>query len=144
MKSALIAFVQGLGHDTEDCGPSSFSDGDDYPDYVLPAARKVANDQGSFGIVIGASGQGEAMAANRVAGVRAAVFYGDTFGAQEDADGNPLNLLQSVRAHNDANVLSIGARFVSEDAAKVAVRMFLGTEFSGDERHIRRIKKLDA
>ena len=144
LKQSLIPFVRDLGFEVEDCGPSSLSDGDDFPDYVLPAARKVAGEKESFGIVVGASGQGEAMAANRVKGVRAAVYYGEAFGSQADANGNILNLVQSVRAHNDANVLALGARFVTDAAAKSAVKMFLETPFSGDERHSRRIAKIDA
>lgn len=144
LKDKLIAFVRSLGNEVEDCGPSALKEGDDYPDYVLPCAKKVAAEQGSFGIVIGASGQGEAMAANRVKGVRAAVYYGEAFGEQADANGNILNLIQSTRAHNDANVLSLGARFLTQAAAENAVKMFLETPFSGDERHSRRIAKLDA
>jgi ribose 5-phosphate isomerase B len=144
LKGLLIPFLKDKGFEIEDCGPTSFSDGDDYPDFVVPAVKKVAADPGSFGIVIGASGQGEAMAANRVKGVRAAVYYGDDFGAQTDTQGNVLNLLQSARAHNDANVLSLGARFVTENAARRALQIFLDTPFSGDERHMRRIAKLDA
>ena len=144
LKSKLIPFVRDMGHEVEDCGPSARTDNDDFPDYVLPMARKVAEGAGSFGIAVGASGQGEAMAANRVRGIRAAVYYGEAFGSQTDAQGNILNLIQSTRAHNDANVLSLGARFLTDEAAKSAVRMFLDTPFSGDERHSRRIAKLDA
>ena len=143
LKSALMPFVQSLGHSVEDCGPKALAPDDDFPDYVLPCARKVAGNAGSFGIILGASGEGEAMAANRVKGVRAAVYYGDAAGAQADEAGNILNLVQSVRAHNNANILSLGARFISEDAAKAAVKLFLATPFSGDERHTRRLVKLD-
>lgn len=144
LKSKLVPFVQSLGHEVEDCGPAALNDGDDFPDYILPCAQKMAEDKGSLGIVIGASGQGEAMAANRVKGIRAAVYYGDSFAEQTDTSGNILNLIQSVRAHNDANVLSLGARFLSEAAAKAAVKLFIETPFSDDERHKRRIAKLDA
>jgi len=144
LKQSLIPFVRDMGFEVEDCGPASLQDGDDYPDFVLPCARKVSETSESFGIVIGASGQGEAMAANRVKGVRAAVYYGEAFGSQNDAQGNILNLIQSVRAHNDANVLSLGARFVTDAAAKSAVKMFLETPFSNGEHHARRIAKLDA
>ncbi len=144
LKSILIPFVQSLGHEIEDCGPTALDDGDDFPDYVIPCAQKVAHDTGSLGIVIGASGQGEAIAANRVKGARAAVYYGDAPISQTDESGNILNLIQSARAHNGANILSIGARFVTEAAAKNAVDVFLATPFSGDERHSRRIAKLDA
>ena len=144
LKSALIPFVQSLGHEVEDYGPSSLQDGDDFPDYIIPCAQKVAGDKDSFGIVIGASGQGEAMAANRVKGARAAVFYGDSSHEQTDESGNILNLLQSTRAHNNANILALGARFITNEVAKSAVKLFLDTPFSDDERHVRRIAKLDA
>src|SRR3989344_2398604 len=120
LKTKLLLFVQLIGHDVEDCGPATLQSDDDFPDYVLQMAHKVAAEKGSFGIAIGASGQGEAMAANRVKGVRAAVYYGDSFAEQTDESGNILNLIQSTRAHNNANVLSLGARFLSEDAAKTA------------------------
>lgn len=143
LKTQLIAYLKDLGMEVEDCGPTAFSDEDDYPDFVKPAALKVASETGSFGVIIGATGQGEAMAANRVNGARAAVYYGDDYGAQTDSQGNVLTLLQSVRAHNDANILAIGARFVTESAARRALQIFLDTPFSGDERHARRIKKID-
>ena len=107
-------------------------------------AEKVANNAGSFGIVIGASGQGEAIAANRIAGVRAAVYYGPVSKEQTDATGAELGLIESVRLHNDANVLALGARFLEEADALAAVQTFLATPFSGDERHLRRIQKLNA
>jgi len=144
LKSMLVAFVQGLGHEIEDCGPAAFEDGDDFPDYVIPAALKVSGERKSIGVVVGASGQGEAMAANRVKGVRAAVYYGEAAQAQTDAEGHTLNLIQSTRMHNDANMLSLGARFLSEEEAKRAVQLFIETPFSGDERHARRIAKIDA
>jgi ribose 5-phosphate isomerase B len=130
-----------LGYQVEDIGAHELDPEDDYPDYILPCARKVASDHGSFGIVIGASGQGEAMAANRVKGARAAVFYGAAMAPQTDASGKSLGIIESVRAHNDANILSLGARFISKEEAKEAVRMFLTTRFSRDERHERRIAK---
>ena len=94
------------------------------------------------GIILGASGQGEAMAANRYRGVRAAVYYGSV-GAQTDASGISLDMLASIRGHNDSNVLSLGARFLSENDAKHAVQSWLAAPFTGDERHVRRIGKLD-
>ena len=105
----------------------------DYPDFVFPVARAVAGETESLAVVLGGSGQGEAMCANRVHGVRAAVFYG------------PLNpeIIKLAREHNNANVLSIGARFVSVDDACAAVKIFVETAFSGEERHVRRIIKLD-
>ncbi len=113
-------------------GPYAFVPGDDYPDYCIPLARKVAADESLFGIVIGYSGQGEAMAANRVQGARAAVYYG---GAEE--------VLHLSREHNNANILSLGAHFLSVDEAKRAVGVWLSIDFTHGERHVRRIEKLD-
>lgn len=144
LQESLVPFLESLGHVVDVCGSGVQDPQDDYPDVVAPLAEKVANDAMSFGIVIGASGQGEAIAANRVRGVRAAVFYGNPVGEQTDAEGNILNLVQSMRAHNNANVLSLGARFISPEEAQAAVLLFLNTPFSQDERHIRRIAKLDA
>ena len=135
LKSVLIEYVRTLGYDTEDFGAFSFDVEDDYPDFVMPLAKRVASESGSRGIIIGGSGQGEAMCANRISGVRAAVFYMST------ASENKYEIAQLSRQHNDANVLSLGARFISENEATEAVRIFLETEFSGDERHHRRLAK---
>jgi ribose 5-phosphate isomerase B len=142
LKEALVPFITSLGHEVEDCGAASLNEGDDYPDMVRPCAEKVVETPGSFGVVIGASGQGEAMAANRVPGARAAVYYGEAARPQTDVDGDTLGIIESARAHNDANILSLGARFLTEEEAKDAVSLFLSTPFSGEERHIRRIEKL--
>lgn len=141
LKEALAPYIGMLGYEIEDMGAYEKAEDDDYPDYIIPCAQAVAADPGSFGIVLGASGQGEAMAANRVPGVRAAVFYGSPMTVQTDAVGRELSLIASVRMHNDANILSLGARFVSEDEAKDAVSTFLSTTFTGEERHVRRIAK---
>ena len=92
--------------------------------------------------MIGGSGQGEAMCANSIKRVRCAFYYGKT-GTQTDTSGNTLDIIASTRMHNNANVLSLGARFITEDEAKKVIKEFLETEFSGEERHVRRIKKLD-
>ncbi len=144
MKQHLLEYVGALGYETEDCGPAAFDPEDDYPDFIMPLAKKVSAESGSFGVIVGASGQGEAMAANRVHGVRAAVYYGPAASSQTDASGNVMDLLVSTRAHNNANVLSIGARFVAHQDIEKALRGWLSTPFSGDERHARRIAKLDA
>ncbi len=140
-KRALKAYLAEQGYELFDCGALIQDPTDDYPDYVTPCAKLVANDPGSFGIVIGASGQGEAMAANRIPGVRCAVYYGPAAMAQKDISGKDLGLLESSRAHNDANMLSLGARFMSVTDVEEAVIRFLATPFSNDERHMRRIKK---
>lgn len=133
LKEALSIFLRERGVEVEDIGPFALDPKDDYPDYILPMAAKVAQNKGTFGIGIGASGQGEAMVANRVKGARAAVYYGYLD-----------EILKLSREHNDANILSIGARFVKPEQAKAAVALWLGTNFSGEERHVRRISKLDA
>lgn len=148
MKETLREAVSVLGHDTEDLGAFSFDAEDDYPDFVAPLASRVASTPGSFGIVCAGSGQGEAMYANRSSGIRAAVFYGlltaattlDKEGAHSE-DG--YDIVRLARRHNNANVLSIGSRFVSLQEATEAVRIFLAEQFSGDERHTRRINKFD-
>lgn len=144
LKSILVPFLEAEGYHAHDCGPSTFNVEDDYPDYIMPMVRRVVEDERSVGVAIGASGQGEAMAANRISGARAAVYYGEARGEQTDAGGTILNLLQSTRAHNNANVLCLGARFISEQDAKHAVQLWLSTPFSGEVRHARRIAKLDA
>lgn len=132
LKEKLLPFIKGLGYEVEDKGAFSFDENDDYPDFVKPVAESVAAGPESKGIVIGKSGQGEAMCANRINGVRAVVFYG---GNQE--------IIKLSREHNDANVLSLGAESISDDEAKEAVKLWLETPFSGDERHIRRIGKIE-
>ena len=148
LKNALLAFVRDeLHHDVEDCGPFEYVNEDDYPVFVDVAAKKVSEDVqaklDSMAIVLGASGQGEAMAANRFKGVRAAVYYGPT-GAQIDASHTQLSMIESTRAHNDANVLSLGARFLTEAEARKAVKEWLAMPFSGEARHVRRIKEIDS
>ena len=104
---------------------------DDYPDFILPTARKIASDSGSRGIIMGGSGQGEAIAANRIQGVRAAVYY----------DG-PIDVVKLSRTHNNANILSLGARFIANEKAANLLKMWLQEPFEGG-RHQKRIDKLD-
>lgn len=132
LKNTLTQFLLAAGHEAVDLGPFELNPTDDYPDFITPLAQKVSQELGSFGVAIGGSGEGEAMAANRVPGARATEFY-----------GGEIDVVRVSREHNNANILSLGARFVSEDVAKEAVTLFLGTPFSGDERHARRIEKLD-
>lgn len=132
LKGLLGHFLLDQGQEVEDLGPHTLEPTDDYPDYVGPLAKRVAAEPGSFGIAIGGSGEGEAMAANRVEGARAAEYYGGDVG-----------VVRVSREYNDANILSLGARFVTPKQAQEAVVLFLSTPFSGDERHVRRIQKLD-
>ncbi|MEK7515486.1 MAG: RpiB/LacA/LacB family sugar-phosphate isomerase [Patescibacteria group bacterium] len=135
LKNALTDHVRTLGYEVVDMGAFSQNPDDDYPDFIMPLMQRVAEENArgadaARGIVVGGSGQGEAMCANRVKGIRAAVFY-----------SGPLELVRLAREHNDANILAIGARFVSGEDADEAVRIFLETPFSESPRHARRLAK---
>lgn len=135
------------GFAVSDCGAYAFEKDDDYVDFVSATAKAVAADPTSRGIVIGGSGQGEGMVANKIPGIRCAVFYTPAVPAQAiDVTGqtseDPFTMLALTREHNDANVLSLSARFLSELDAFKAVEVFLGATFSGEERHVRRIEKI--
>ena len=133
MKEKIKTWLQGWGMDFVDVGPKTYQADDDYPDFVAIVAEKVAQDpMNNRGIVLGATGQGEAMVANRRRGIRAAVLY--AFNEE---------IIKLSREHNAANVLSIGASFLPEDDAKKAIELWLKTDFSNEERHVRRIAKLD-
>ena len=134
LKNELLSYLIGLGYEVEDKGPAQYRSEDDYPDFIAPVARAVSqNPRRSKAIVIGGSGQGEAIVANRFANVRAVVYNAPN-----------LNVIKLSRAHNDANILSLGARFLSMDEAKEAVKLWLETEFSNVERHFRRIQKIES
>ncbi len=141
LKESLKPWLTGLGHEVEDCGAFTFDKEDDYPDFITPCAENVAKNPGSMGIIIGGSGQGEGMAANRIKGARAAVFYGEPSRKQTDSEGKEIDMIVSTRDHNDANVLSLGARFLTEEEVKDAITRFLATPFSDHDRHKRRIAK---
>ncbi len=137
LKEALAAYLQKLGYEVVDHGAHVYDEFDDYPDFIAPVGRAVSDHpNGLRGIVIGGSGQGEAMVANQFPNVRAVVFYGNKVFQNSD-------IIKLSRQHNDANVLSLGARFLSTGEAKDAVRIWLKTPFSGDYKHIRRIKKME-
>jgi ribose 5-phosphate isomerase B len=142
LKEELKAYLLKLGYEVDDKGALALNKDDDFSDYIKPVAKAVASNEGSMGIILGASGQGEAMCANRYEGVRAAVFYGGK-NLQTDILGNKMNIITGAREHNNANILSLGARFLSIHEAKNAVKMFLETKFNGEERHVRRINKLE-
>ncbi|MDO8481778.1 MAG: RpiB/LacA/LacB family sugar-phosphate isomerase [bacterium] len=147
LKNALALFLEvDLGHTVEDCGADTFQSDDDYPEIIARAARKLSEDvragRDSRAIVIGASGQGEAIVANRFKGVRCALYYGPA-GEQKDMSGKKLDMILSAREHNNANALSLGARFLTVEEAKNVVKKWLETSFSGEERHARRIKQID-
>ena len=132
LKKFLVEHLSLGGHDVTDYGAKEYNSEDDYPDFISLVAKEISrNPSGGKGIVIGGSGQGEAMCANKFYGVRAAVYYGSN-----------MDIVKLSREHNDANVLSLGARFLSPSDALNAVNVWLATPFSGDERHKRRIQKL--
>lgn len=148
MKNSLTDYVFALGYEVEDCGAKTLDINDDYPVIILEAVKKVAQDisegmSTSRAIVFGGSGQGEAMVANRIKGIRAAVYYGVPQRMQEDSTGHLLDILTSSREHNDANVLSLGSRFISLEESKEVVKNWLKAAFSGEERHGRRIRQID-
>lgn len=129
-KDALVEHLRAAGHDVVDHGPHSEDPEDDYPVYVLRAAEGVRDEPGSLGIVLGGSGNGEQMAANKVKGVRAALGYTD-------------ETARLAREHNNAQILSIGARMNSVEEAKAMADLFVATPFSEAERHLRRLAMLD-
>jgi ribose 5-phosphate isomerase B len=126
LKAALIAWLGEAGHEAVDCGPASYQPDDDYPPYVMLAAKSVIDNPGTLGIVIGGSGNGEQIAANKVPGIRAAVAW-------------TTETAQLARQHNNANVLSLGARMYSIDDAISFARIFVETPFSAEPRHERRL-----
>jgi len=126
LKQHLVQWLTSAGHEPVDCGPHIYDAVDDYPPFILRAAERTAADPEALGIVIGGSGNGEAIAANKVKGVRAALAWS-------------VETAELGREHNNANIISVGARMHSLDEATKFVEVFIGTPFSQDPRHIRRI-----
>ena len=131
LKNSIKAYLISKNYEVIDHGAHSYDPQDDYPDFIFPCAKAVAKHTNSRGIILGGSGQGEAMAANRIKGVRAAVFY-----------NGPDEIIKLSREHNNANILSVGARFMSEEEIYKIINIWLEEPFGGD-RHQRRIDKLD-
>jgi ribose 5-phosphate isomerase B len=131
LKASLISWLTQAGYEAVDCGPAALVDGDDYPPYVMRAASAAMADPGSFGIVIGGSGNGEQIAANKIRGVRAAVAWNE-------------ETASLARLHNDANVLSLGARMYPIPDAIGFAKVFVETAFSGESRHVRRLDMITA
>lgn len=131
LKEELKKYLQKVGHEVEDFDNKSYESEDDYPDFVFPLAEKVAAEPESLGVVLGRSGNGEAMAANKVKGIRAALCLNET-------------MAKKAREHNDANVLALGADYIDEKTAKEIVETFIKTPFSEEERHKRRIEKISS
>ena len=131
LKEKVKSYLFKLDYEVVDHGAFEYDALDDYPDFIFPCAEAVSNDSKSKGIILGGSGQGEAMAENRVKGVRAAVFY-----------NGPDEIIKLSRQHNDANILSLGARFMSYQEMYKVIELWLSTDFEFG-RHKRRIEKLD-
>ena len=131
LKNSIKKYLLKKEYFVEDHGAYEYDAEDDYPDFIFPCALAVSRDISSRGIILGGSGQGEAMAANRIKGVRAAVFY-----------NGPIEIIKLSREHNDANILSLGARFMIKDEIIKVIELWLSEPFAGG-RHTRRVKKLD-
>jgi len=132
LKESVKKYLLDLNYDVKDFGAFEYESTDDYPDFINPAAKFISENNNTMGIIFGGSGQGEAMAANRFKGVRAAVFY-----------GGPDQIIELSRLHNNANVLSFGSRFIEPEHAIDLIAKWLSIEFEGG-RHQQRIAKLDS
>ena len=132
LKEKIMSYLKKKNINLEDLGAYIFNQKDDYPDYILSVAKKVSDDKSSLGIILGKSGQGEAIAANKVKGIRAALIY--SFNRK---------IITLSKEHNDSNILSLGAGFLTDREAIEAVKLWLETKFSNSERHKRRLKKIE-
>ena len=141
LKAKLVPYLKELGYEVEDMGALEYDEEDDYPDFIIPLAREVSKHPKELkGIIFGGSGQGEAMAANKFSDVRAALYYGQAHCVVQEEDESIIKL---SREHNDANILSLGARFITEEEMKRVVKEWLDTLFVDNARHKRRIEKMD-
>jgi ribose 5-phosphate isomerase B len=132
LKNGLVEFVTKLGFEVVDLGPEMYDENDDYPDTISKASEIISKNPEDRAIVLGGSGQGEAIVCNRYPNVRAVVYY-----------GGPMEIITLSRAHNDANILSIGARFVNQNEIGEVVKTWLLAQFSNGASHVRRIKKIE-
>lgn len=147
LKEKIKIWLDESGYEYEDMGAFAFDAKDDYPDFIKPVAKAVArNPEKDRGIILGFNGQGEAIVANRFKGVRATVYYGEPADISltgQDRDDKPKNMIILSREDGNANILSLAAGFVPDDTAEEAIKLWLETPFTGEERHKRRIKKID-
>jgi ribose 5-phosphate isomerase B len=148
LKEKIKSFLLKKNYDVQDCGAFEFNQDDDYPDFISKVSEEVSNDpENSKGIIFGGSGQAEAMLANKFKNIRCALFYSlaipasaiDAVGTQSD---NPYEIIKLTRTHNNANILSLGARFLKQEEAINAISIWLETSFVNEERHVRRINKI--
>ena len=131
LKEHVKTFLIEKGYNVKDFGAFEYDGLDDYPDFILPAAKYISEHK-LIGIIFGGSGQGEAIAANRIKGIRAAVYY-----------NGPIEIIELSRLHNNANILSIGARFVNNQEVEKVIDLWLSTDFE-EGRHEKRVNKLDS
>lgn len=140
LKEKLVSSLKAQGHEIIDKGAFEYDEHDDYPDFVIPVAHEVSkNPDNVKGIILGATGEGEAITANKFPHVRAVAFYGQSECVVDDE----ADVIVRSRQHNNANILSLGARYLTEETMMNAVNLWLNTSFSGDERHVRRLAKID-
>ena len=147
LKNSVKAFLEKEGYSVEDCGAFEIDKNDDYPDWISKAAQKVSENPNDRGIIFGGSGQGEAMVANKFKNVRCALFYTPALPTQAvniegDKSTDPFEILKLSRTHNNANMLSIGFRFVKNEDVLKAIKIWLETSGPTEERHLRRIEKI--
>lgn len=140
MKEEIKKHLEKMEYKVIDYGAYEYDEEDDYPEFCALAARAISLDHKARGIILGGSGQGEAMVANRFPNVRAMVYNGQA--VRGDGVEVPEEIITG-RQHNDSNILSLGARFLTNEEALEAVDQFLDTDFSGEERHIRRLQKIE-
>lgn len=131
LKEKVKEFLKKEGYEVEDCGAYEFDKDDDYPDFISKAAEVVSKNPQNKAIIFGGSGEGEAIVANKFPNIRATVYYGGS-----------TELVRLSRQHNDANILSLGARFLTNEEAIDAVKLWLEAPFTNEERHVRRIEKI--
>lgn len=129
LKEDIKQDLRSYGHEVVDVGNNQYDPNDDYPDFVIACAERVADDYGSLGIVLGRSGNGESIAANKVMGIRAALCFTES-------------MAKKAREDNNANVLSLGADYIDAHKAERVVSIFIDTPFPGEERHARRVDKI--
>lgn len=141
LKEKLVSFLQAQGHEVVDKGAFGYDEQDDFPDFTIPVAQEVSRNPNAVrGIILGATGEAEAIAANKLPHTRAVVFYGKSQSVVDDE----ADVIVRSREHNDTNILILGARFLTEDMMMNAVTLWLNTPFGREEKHIRRLAKIDA
>lgn len=147
LKEKIKVFLNTQKIATEDLGAYEFDPNDNYPDFIKKAGLKISQNPKEKAIILGGSGQGEAILANKFKNVRCVVFYGpvvpiEAIDAEQKQSSDPYEILKLTRAHNDANILSFGARFLNEEQALKAVQIWLNTNFSNLRRHSARIEEI--